>query len=131
VRRALAAWAPALLWAAAIFSLSSRPTLPPGPALPGIDKLAHLAAYALGGFLLARAAAATRLAPVWALALGWLFAASDEWHQAFVPGRAVELADWAADALGVALGAYLFQTWQARRTRGRDPLAEGAPPLQP
>ena len=131
MRRALAAWAPALLWAAAIFSLSSRPTHPPGPEIPDFDKLAHFGAYALGGFLLARGAAATRLAGAWALALGWLFGVSDEVHQIFVPGRSPELADWVADALGVAAGIYLFQAWQARRARGGAPLAEGAGPVQP
>lgn len=34
--------------------------------------------------------------------LGALYGASDEFHQAFVPGRSVELLDWLADLLGVA-----------------------------
>ena len=129
MRRALAAWTPALLWAAAIFFLSSRHSVP-GPELPGFDKAAHFCAYALGGFLLARAAAATGLAPAWAVALGWLYGISDEVHQAFVPGRSVELADWVADALGVAAGLYLYTVWQARR-KERESLSPRAEPLQP
>ncbi len=44
-----------------------------------------------------------------------LFAASDEWHQHFVPGREVRLSDWLMDALGVlaGLGFYLKrQKWE-------------------
>jgi UDP-2,3-diacylglucosamine pyrophosphatase LpxH len=35
------------------------------------------------------------------------FGATDEWHQAFVPGRSCELLDWVADTLGGGLGLLL------------------------
>ena len=41
------------------------------------------------------------LAMVWAS----LYGASDEFHQSFVPGRHVEIADWLADTLGGGVGA--------------------------
>lgn len=38
------------------------------------------------------------------LALCALYAWSDEFHQAFVPGRTPDTADWAVDAIGAAVG---------------------------
>ena len=38
------------------------------------------------------------------LAVGSAYAALDEWHQSFVPGRNPDIADWLADAAGVAVG---------------------------
>lgn len=125
--RRFRAWLPALAWAGTIFFLSSRSSLPEGPELiPGFDKVAHFGAYALLGLLLAHAVRATGLPLVAAVALGWLYGASDEWHQSFVPGRSVELLDWVADALGVLAGVYLFKLWHARRRRGEAPPAGSA-----
>jgi VanZ family protein len=42
------------------------------------------------------------------------FGASDEFHQAFVPGRTADVADWMADTLGAAIGA-LVATFALRR----------------
>ena len=101
------AWLPAIAWAALIFALSSRPRLPVDLE-PGTDKIAHFLAYAVLGVLLARAREAEGFGFGWALALGLAYAASDEWHQSFVPGRATELGDWIADALGVGAGLYFY-----------------------
>lgn len=38
-----------------------------------------------------------------------LYAGSDEWHQAFVPGRACEFIDFAIDMAGSILGIALYQ----------------------
>lgn len=110
----LRAWAPAAAWAAVIFAFSSRPALPVDLER-GLDKLAHFAAYALLGLLLARGAYRSGASPWLAVALGLLYGASDEIHQSFVPGRAMDLADWVADALGSAAGVLLFH--RIRRTR--------------
>lgn len=114
MRRALAGWAPAVLWAALIFWLSSRSTVP-GPDLPGIDKLGHFAVYTVLGALLSRGARGSRLAAPWAVGTGWLYALSDEVHQGYVPGRTPEAADWLADAAGVAAGVFIHHRWRARR----------------
>jgi VanZ family protein len=124
VSRTVRAWGPALLWAAVIFALSSRSTLPVGLASGG-DKLAHFAAYAVLGFLLARGGRAYSLALAWPILLGVLYGASDELHQSLVPGRAPELADWLADAAGALAGAFLYYRW--RRSPGeRSPRRGGA-----
>ncbi len=110
-RRWLAAWAPAIVYAALIFALSSLSQPPPfvPPELLSLDKLVHLAEYAVLGALLARAlrAGGRPAARVFAgaLLLGSLYGASDELHQAFVPKRTAEVRDWAADSAGAALGA--------------------------
>jgi VanZ family protein len=119
VRRAVTAWGPAVLWAAAIFWASSRPSVPL-PEVRASDKLAHFGAYAVLGLLAARGATAHGLAPVVPVVLGVLYGASDELHQHFVPGRSPEIADWVADSLGVLAGVLLFRFVLERRA-GRAP----------
>lgn len=122
--RAVLGWVPAVLWAAAIFAVSARPSVSI-PSFWSADKLLHFGAYALMGFLLAHGASTSGLRPRWAVALGWLYGASDELHQGFVPGRSMDPADWAADALGVLAGAYAYSRIQAW-LRGRTPAAARA-----
>lgn len=114
MNRTALAWGPAALWAAAIFWASSHPTVPLPPVWAA-DKLAHFAVYAVLGLLLARGAAASRLSPLWAVVLGVAYGASDEIHQHFVPGRAAEAADWAADSLGVLAGVRALSQLKLRR----------------
>jgi VanZ family protein len=100
-------WTYAVLGSAVIFTLSSFPLrLPEG--VPLIDKWAHLLAYFVLG--LAYQNVATRgweRATPRRLAVGYValavYGASDELHQAFVPGRFCELADWLADVAGGGL----------------------------
>jgi VanZ family protein len=86
-----------------------------GTGLGGWDlvlrKLAHATEYAVLGALLVRATGRTGLA----IALGTLYAVSDEIHQTFVPGRMGSPVDVAIDAIGVACGVVLWQTIRARR----------------
>ena len=122
MRRWLGAWGPALAWAALIFAFSARPTVPVDLS-GGRDKVAHFGAYFVFGALLARSPAA----PAPLLALGWLYAASDEVHQRFVPGRSADAADWAADALGVAAGLFVYRRAAGRKAR----RSRGGAPSQP
>ena len=118
----LARWIPALLWAAAVFSMSSLsrlPRLPPG--LLSWDKLQHCAAYLVGGAAFAHATRAGERGPWPAVALGVLYGAFDEVHQYFVPGRNSDVRDWVADTLGVLAGVFLLRSylsWRGRRTPG-------------
>ncbi len=115
----LIAWGPAAAWAGVLFFLSAIPGQPRPPFLfDGEDTVAHVGLYAVLGALLARGAgrrAADQPRPFVLWAVGFLFGASDEWHQAFVPGRDVSLGDLAADAVGVALGYWLFTRFLGRR----------------
>jgi VanZ family protein len=106
-------WRWALLggYAACIFALSSIP----GQALPSVrvsDKLIHTGEFGLLGLLICRAL--TAQLPTWPRSriallslLGALFyGATDEVHQLFVPARSAELADVAADGVGVMLAVW-------------------------
>ena len=101
-------WAPPVLYALAIF-FSSSLTAPPGPPSHLTDKHVHLLVYAGFALVLVRALSGGRWSGVTAtttlqaaaIAIG--YAVSDEWHQAFVPGRYSDLADVVADAAGAAL----------------------------
>jgi len=79
-----------------------------GPGLfPGADKLVHFTLFALYG-LAAQADAAARgrfrVGATAAAAFGLFLAAGTELAQAAVPGRGADLADFAADAAGLAFG---------------------------
>ena len=99
-------WAPPLLWAAALIIATSWPN-PDVPQVGQGDKLVHLLLYGILAWLIARAepslATMLRRAALTLLGLA-CFAALDEWHQSFVPGRSASTADWAADVVGAAAG---------------------------
>lgn len=127
--RRLLAWLPAVAWAAVIFALSSRPRLLAGPEVPGLDKAAHFGAYAILGWLLARAADRSALPLVVGVLLGLLYGASDEVHQMYVPGRSPDVLDWFADAAGVAAATFVYTRLRARRAARMAAGRRGAPSL--
>lgn len=98
---------PAIAFAALILYGSSRPNVQlPSLPLPSEDKVLHVAEYFVYGLLL--------LLPLgglgWrgrglALAVGVAYALFDEAYQTTVPGRFGDLADVAADAVGLLLAA--------------------------
>lgn len=108
------AWLLPALWAALIFTLSSFPNFSGVPFVMRVsDKIWHVLAYMPLGFLIMYALNEQpgpfhRAPAVWAQLFGTLYAFSDEIHQAFVPGRFMDLLDAAADALGVFLGIWAF-----------------------
>ena len=108
---ALRPWLPVALWAAVIFAFSSIPSL--GTGLGTWDlvlrKLAHTTEYAILGALLLRALGR----PAVAVALGALYAVSDEVHQSFVRGRHGAWYDVLIDTVGVTIGVLLWR--RARR----------------
>ena len=106
---ALRLWAPVVLWAAVIFTLSSLSDL--GTGLGTWDlvlrKVAHAVEFAVLGALLLRALRNERTA----LAAGVVYAVTDEIHQHFVPGRIGSPVDVAIDAVGVVLGVLLWRRY--------------------
>jgi VanZ family protein len=103
----LSLWLPVVAWVLVIFAFSSVPHL--GTDLGVWDtilrKLAHTFEYAVLGALLVRALDRPGLA----FGLGVLYAASDELHQTFVPGRHGSPIDVAIDSVGIALGIVFWQ----------------------
>lgn len=111
-------WALVGAWGAIILIATSIPggTLPAAPLVPGLDKLVHLGLYGVLGALVARAMAG-RIGRSWVVAATVVagFAAVDEWHQRWIPGRGADALDWVADVAGATLGASLSRAALVRR----------------
>lgn len=102
-------WLPVIIYAIFIFYISSIP----GGNLPSLfrfqDVFGHLLEYMVFGILIRRAVKAyypgmvygTRLC--WVLVIALAYAATDELHQSFIPGRTPSFVDIAYDGLGVVL----------------------------
>jgi len=120
-------WAPVFLWCALIFGFSSLPDrrTEGAPLAETMSrKGAHLVEYGVLALLLLRAFSAEGWERRRALGAAFLFsvayAASDEIHQYFVPGRYAKVRDVALDGLGAALALSVY----ARRSavEEKDPL---------
>jgi VanZ family protein len=119
-------WLPPALWAGVIFILSAQPSLPhyPDTLLDLIlKKAAHMIEYGILASLLWRAlsrgqGALSRSAWVTAFVVSVLYAASDEYHQTFVPGRNGTPVDVGIDTVG-ALIALLVVGSLGRKERWR------------
>ena len=107
---------------AGIYALSSVSQPPDLPSIVG-DKVAHAVLYfGLGGLFAGAIAGGWRrpltLRAAAVAAIGsTLYGVSDEWHQLFVPPRAVEAADVLADALGSTTAAVLMLATNGVRSR--------------
>ena len=94
-------WLAVVAWATLIFALSGTPSLDTDLGIWDLvlRKAAHVTEYAILGALLSRVLSAPT-----ALVTGIVYAASDELHQHFVPGRVGAPLDVVIDGLGVGLG---------------------------
>ncbi len=118
--RLLSLWGPVVLWCGVIFFFSSVPDLSTGLGMWDLvlRKGAHAFEFGLLAWLVWRALEGHGGMPVprrfW-LTLGFcvLYAASDEWHQGFVPGRVPSGLDVALDGLGAGLACL----WRKRESR--------------
>jgi VanZ family protein len=99
-------WLPAVVWGAAILAVSSFPRMDLAPRMfPGCDKLLHFIEYSILGLGLRFWSGGVR--PIF-IAGGVGFAAIDEFHQRYVPGRHASFFDWVADLAGVVVGFLLY-----------------------
>ena len=121
--KALLLWGPVLGQMALIFYFSAQPS---GSSVleqfPVSAPVGHLGGYFLLGLFLYRAI--NRGSFAWKLrtafftmACGVIYAASDEFHQLFVPGREATLTDIGFDALGILIFLLLV--------RGREAILKG------
>jgi VanZ family protein len=118
-RRAVAICA-VLAWMGIIFAMSARETVPVPPGFSAhLTSIAgHFGVYfVLAIFLWWMLSFLMNDGPrryVTAWVLSVLYGISDEWHQAFVPGRTPDVRDVMTDAIGAACG-LLFVWWLVRR----------------
>lgn len=117
-RRRLVLWAPvAVLLAFEAFLSSRTPAeLPRLPGVPGGDKTAHAAYYALIGaatFRAARRAEGTSRGRAIVAGIGVAvgYGVLDELHQLVTPGRESDAADVLADLAGGTAGALVGAAW--------------------
>lgn len=111
-------WLPPLIWAGVILLGTSLPQDVVPVQTSDIDKFLHFTIYTVFAFLLTRQISedTTRGRAVFgAVLIAAAFAAADEWHQRFIPGRFPELADWMADVAGAVLGAVIYAFVFGRR----------------
>ena len=102
-------WAPLVVYMTAIYHFSSESDPLPYLTQHVWDKLLHTIEYVGLSILVFRALHGEGLKRWWAAVLTVLlvstYAASDEWHQAFVPMRSSDVQDWMTDMLAGAIGA--------------------------
>ncbi|MEI8233760.1 MAG: VanZ family protein [Verrucomicrobiota bacterium] len=153
-------WGPAVLWMGLIFSASadsqsvahtSRIISPfchwlfPNITFDQVETIqfivrkgAHMSEYALLGVLLLYALAAGKgdarkwLSSAWMLSVA--YAAADEFHQSFVPGRNASVVDVGIDAAGAALGllaAAQFLRLRTQRREAQPPEPQAGPQAEP
>jgi VanZ family protein len=145
-------WSPVIAWMAVIFVFSTDffsssntssliaqllTSLLPSLSSDEIDifhevlrKLGHWSEYFILAVLLARALRASlprpgRLAQFAAgIAIAALYAASDEWHQTFVPSRTASVIDVMIDSFGALCGLLAFHCTTRSKRTDRDALSQ-------
>lgn len=110
----LAAFLPALLWMAFIFTMSSQEKLPGtfGVSMQLMAVVGHLLMYGLLAALLLIAIhpghPPSRASIFAAVVCTMLYGISDEFHQSFVPGRDASLFDVVVNTIGAVIGVTLW-----------------------
>jgi VanZ family protein len=97
------------VWLTLLITLTSIPNPDFGEGFPGMDKFAHFGFYGVAGFLCTlwrRESGGDRAGAILcAIAFVAFLGAADEIHQRWIPGRSMDLLDWAADIAGGVAGA--------------------------
>lgn len=104
-----------------IFYLSSQvpESIPVPPLFPNQDKVLHLTEYVLFGWLSLKAfMPVTPIGFLATMGFSLAYAASDELHQGFVPGREMSVMDWLADAAGILIPGYVYYIKIVRKQLG-------------
>jgi hypothetical protein len=96
-------------WVVILITLTSIPNPSFHLSIPYQDKIAHFGFYGVAGFLCTlwrRESGGDRAGAIlYAIAFVAFLGAADEIHQRWIPGRSMDLLDWAADVAGGAAGA--------------------------
>lgn len=114
-------WLPVVAWMGLIFALSAQPDLPHpdmGWADFLVSSLAHAFVFGVLALLWTRALGHRSHVAWLAFFLTMLYAVSDEFHQAFVPGRVPDVWDLLCDGVGAGLVLLGWAWWRERRWSG-------------
>lgn len=101
---------PTFIWAGLIFFVSSIPGSRIPVLLPHQDIVFHILEYAIFGWLIMRALKAyyprlNRLNYIYStIIISFIYALTDEFHQAFVPYREASILDLSLDTVGAIIG---------------------------
>jgi VanZ family protein len=112
-------WRWPIIWLAVILTLTSIPgrDVPQVPLFPEADKVVHLTMYAVLGALVSASVGGRGVSVGRVIVAIAVFAAFDEWHQQFIPGRTMDVMDWLADVIGCLLGLIFLAVARRRRER--------------
>jgi len=123
----------ALVVGAGVLTVSSWPSLSFSPLHWSYeDKIEHLIAYTFLSYLAAcgwgpgRTSGGSRKAGAAVVLALMVFAALEEYHQRWIPGRFVEWGDWLSDVLGILTGFFVGRWQNARPWRKRENRPECA-----
>ncbi len=121
-------WLPIIIFCAAIFYQSSKPSPQTMPSFIGMDKLLHFTAYGLLGAMMLRALRSsfpdqpTRNLILLSILAAFLYGVSDELHQSFVIFRDGDVFDAIADLCGSVVGVLAYQRYRTAKEHGRKGL---------
>jgi VanZ family protein len=119
--RVALSWLPVLSYTALIWVLSSRALNVRLNLFPFQDKGVHFLEYGLLAFLVTHAVQMTWPKARYGMLVAFLvtvsLGATDELHQAFVPGRSADVFDLVADALGALTAIVLYNLLRSVRQR--------------
>ena len=120
MRRALL-WGPPVVYMVMIFGLSAQSNPMPAVTERVWDKLLHTIEYGGLALLFGRALVGEGLSSIAAVIVAILltssYAATDEYHQLFVPLRTADIRDWLADTVGATIGAVVYVATRFGRPR--------------
>ncbi len=110
-------WFPLIVYSGIIFAVSSVPNLSAPLSRYNFDKVIHMTEYSILAILWSRALKSAKPGlsgnMIWAVAVVFcfLYGASDEFHQSFVPGRSCDPFDLLADTIGGFIGGWIYNLW--------------------
>lgn len=115
-------YGPLVVLSLLIFLASAQEQAPmPDLGFTWQDKVYHFFAYMAYAVTVYRAVSGTSVSTrgviVRVMVITAVYAASDEWHQSFVPGRSSEVPDWIADVSGAVVVSLFI--WHEARVKDR------------
>lgn len=99
-----------LMYSALVFYVSAQSHIKEPIQFRNSDKLYHLLEYGVYGMLMLNFLKdmSIKKLVLWTIIISAVFAASDEFHQSFVPNRDPSVFDWIFDVIGIYIGTKIY-----------------------